>query len=291
VDPKPLVTIALPVFNGVDSVGDVAKSVLAQDYENIELLISDNASTDGTEEVCREIAHSDPRVRYHRQPRNLGIVSNFEWTKHNCRGVLLRWIGDTDEIRPSYVSRCVDLFADDSRLILITTQLEYIVTSGETRTMFFTGGALGSDDAVMRLRAMLELLTRSYLLIDPLYGMARVEIVRRIIHDRMLRGDEVYATKLALAGPWAHVPEILGSRRWNAAKASDIATLLEVPRWQVPIRDLIAARKMLDAIDESHLSPVDAHRANTLVRHFYIRRHWTTMKRRGRRIRAELGLS
>ena len=133
-DPKPRVTLALPVFNGAASIGDVATSVLSQDYDNIELLISDNASTDATAEVCREIAKSDARVRYHRHPRNLGVVNNFEWTKHNCRGTLMRWIGDSDVVRPSYASRCVELFVDHPRLFLVTTQLEYITNEGLTRT-------------------------------------------------------------------------------------------------------------------------------------------------------------
>jgi glycosyltransferase involved in cell wall biosynthesis len=288
---EPLVTIALPVFNGAESVGAVAKSVLAQDYENIEFLISDNASTDGTEELCRELADSDARVRYHRQPRNIGLINNFEWTKHHCRGVFLRWIGDSDEIRPTFVSRCVELFVDDPRLFLVTTQLEYITNHGETMSMYYDGGALRSDDAVVRLRAILDLLPISYLLIDPLYGMTRVDIARRSSHDQILRGDEVYAARLALAGPWAHVPEILGTRRWTDPSASQIASLLEVPHWQVPVRGIIAARRMLDAIDGTHLSPADTRRAKAIVGRFYVRRRWAAMKRRGRRIRTELGLS
>ena len=288
---EPLVTIALPVFNGAETIGAAAQSVLAQDYENIEFLISDNASTDGTEELCREVAESDARVRYHRQPRNLGAVNNFEWTKHNCRGQFLRWIGDSDEIRPTLVSRCVELLVDDPRLLLVTTQLEYITNQGETRSMRYDEGPLRSDDAVVRLRAILDLLMSSYLLIDPLYGMTRVDVVRRIRHDQILRGDEVYAARLALAGPWAHVPEIQGSRRWTDPSATQIAGLLEVPRWQVPVRALIAGRRMLDAVDGSRLSRADARQAKALVGRFYLRRKCATMKRRGRRLRRELGRS
>src|SRR6478735_6468286 len=112
---EPLVTIALPVFNGADTIEQVGRYVLEQDYPNIELLISDNASTDATPEVCRELARSDSRVRYHRQPHNIGLINNFEWTKRHCSGEFLRWIGDTDEIAPSYVSRCLEVFRADPR--------------------------------------------------------------------------------------------------------------------------------------------------------------------------------
>lgn len=287
-DAEPLVTIALPVFNGAASIGAVAESVLAQEYENVEFLISDNASTDATEDVCRELAAADARVRYHRQPRNIGLIDNFEWTKHHCRGSLLRWIGDSDTIHPSLVARCVELFADD-RLFLVTTQLEYLTNAGETTTLRHDDdGALRSDDPVARLRTVLNLLADNHLLVDPLYGMARVTAARGIRHDRMLRGDEVYAAKLALAGPWAHIPVILGSRHWTDPSASDIAALLEVPRWKVPVRALLAARAMLTAVDATPLRGAEARRAKAAVRRFYVRRHWSTIARRGRRVRTEL---
>lgn len=287
-DTEPLVTIALPVYNGVDTMGAVAKSVLSQDYENIELLISDNASTDGTGELAREIAAADLRVTYHRQPRNVGIINNFEWTKHNCGGAFLRWIGDDDEIRPEFVSRCVERFADDPRLLLVTTQLEYHTNQGELTSLPYNGGSLGSDDAVVRLRAIFDLMAGDYRLIDPLYGMVRVAAVRGIAHDRILRGDEVYAARLALAGPWDHVPEILGARRWTDPSADRLASMLEVPRWHMRVRALIAARHLLAAVDTVGLGPTDTWRARALVARFYLQRRWATIKRRGRRVRREL---
>jgi glycosyltransferase involved in cell wall biosynthesis len=280
---KPLVTIALPVLNGADTLGDVARCAFQQDYENIELLITDNASTDGTEEIGRELARTDKRVRYHRQPRNIGLIGNFEWTKRHCRGTYLRWIGDNDEILPSYVSRCLELYAEDPRLVLVTTQLRYIDEHGKTASARYHADAMRSDDAVVRLKEVLRLLTSSYLLLDPLYGMARVDAVKSIVHDQMLRGDEVYATKLALAGPWGHVPEILGSRRRPAPQVSHLVTLLEVPWWHSRIRGIIEIRRMLEVVSRSNLSPTDARRAKAAVRSFFLRQHWTKLIHRGRR--------
>lgn len=288
---EPLVTIALPVFNGADSIGDVARRVLDQDYGNIELLISDNASTDTTQDVCRELARSDARVRYHRQPQNVGLINNFEWTKHHCRGEFLRWIGDNDEILPSYVSRCLERFAEDPRLILVTTQIEYVDEHGQTASMRYDADALRSDDPVHRLEQVLHLMTTSYLLLDPLYGMARVDAVRPLVHDQMLRGDEVYATKLALAGPWDHVAEILGHRQRGTPAVSHLVTLLDVPWWHSRVRGIIEGRRMLEAVDAAALPPSDRRRARAAVKRFYLRRHWATLRRRGRRLRSELGLS
>ena len=75
--------------------------MLSQDYENLELIISDNASTDATEEVCRELAAADHRVRYFRQPQNIGLARNFQWVREYADGDFFRWIGDDDKIAPS----------------------------------------------------------------------------------------------------------------------------------------------------------------------------------------------
>jgi glycosyltransferase involved in cell wall biosynthesis len=292
VSAEPLVTIALPVLNGADTLDDVARCVLKQDYENIEFLITDNASTDATEEIGRELARTDKRVRYHRQPHNIGLINNFEWTKWHCRGKYLRWIGDNDEILPTYVSRCLELFGEDPRLVLVTTQLQYIDERGETASARYDdGSAMQSDNAVVRLQEVLRLLTSSYLLLDPLYGLARVDAIKTTVHDQMLRGDEVYAAKLALTGPWGHVPEILGSRRRGTPAVSRIVALLEVPWWHSRVRGIIEARQMLQVVGDAKLAPSDVRRAKAAVRSFYVRRHWMALRRRACRLRAELRLA
>jgi glycosyltransferase involved in cell wall biosynthesis len=292
VSAEPLVTIALPVLNGGNTLGDVARCVLNQDYENIEFLITDNASTDATEEIGRELAHTDKRVRYHRQPRNIGLINNFEWTKAHCRGRYLRWIGDNDEILPTYVSRCLELFGEDPRLLLVTTQLQYIDDHGEAASARYEDrSAMRSDDAVVRLQEVLRLLTSSHLLLDPLYGMARVDAIKTTVHDQMLRGDEVYATKLALKGPWGHVSEILGSRRRGTPAVSRLVALLDVPWWQSRVRGIIEARRMLEVVADANLAPSDVRRAKAAVRSFYVRRHWIVLRRRMCRLRAELRLA
>ena len=82
---RPLVTIGLPVYNGMPHLEVALRTLLAQDYPNIELLIADNASQDGTEALCRATARQYPHVRYHRQPENLGPALNFKWVLERAR--------------------------------------------------------------------------------------------------------------------------------------------------------------------------------------------------------------
>ena len=76
---NPLVSLAIPVYNGKAYLVDAITSCLAQDYDNFELIISDNASTDGTERICREFATKDARVKYFRNEKNLGAGRNTTW--------------------------------------------------------------------------------------------------------------------------------------------------------------------------------------------------------------------
>ncbi len=90
----PLVSVGLPVYNGGDNIAQTIKSLLAQDYANFELVISDNASTDRTPEVCREYAKKDPRVRYHRNSTNIGAIKNFNHVFKLSSGEYFMWAGD-----------------------------------------------------------------------------------------------------------------------------------------------------------------------------------------------------
>src|SRR5690349_16413856 len=100
-----LVSIGLPVFNGARTLEAVVRSVLAQDHERLELVISDNASTDDTQILCRDLAAADRRIAYHRQPTNVGVLANFVQAARLSKGTLFRWIGDDDWLAPNYVSR------------------------------------------------------------------------------------------------------------------------------------------------------------------------------------------
>ena len=81
---KPLVSIGLPVYNGQNFLRLAAQSLLAQTYDHIELIISDNASTDATAQICAALAAADPRVRYSRLPGNIGAIPKKEDGSHDA---------------------------------------------------------------------------------------------------------------------------------------------------------------------------------------------------------------
>lgn len=277
---SPRITIALPVYNGAETLGPVIESVLGQTFTDLELLLSDNASTDGTEEVCRRYARADGRVSYHRHSENVGLLNNFRSAAQQARGRYVRWIGDDDSLQPDYLSRVLPVFAEDERTVLVTTQIVYVDGDGvEATPADYEPVAMSSADPVERFAEILWVMTNGFATLDPLYATMRRELAV-LPRRNMLREDEVYASRLALAGPWGHVAAPLALRRRSEVRAADVATLLGVPSWHRHAKDVLQCRELLHWIARSSLAPAQRRRARAEVMRLYSHRK-TNAGRRG----------
>lgn len=275
----PVATIALPVRNGAGTIAGVIESVLAQTHERLELVVSDNASTDGTDAICRRLAASDARIVYHRHPTNIGLLNNFRCAADLASGAYVRWIGDSDHLHPDYLSRTLDRFAEDPRRVLVTTQVSYVDADGVTtldRT--YDPVDLSSPDPVVRLAEMLWLMTVPYTFLDPLYGLMRREVA--VLPRRNLMGeDQVFAARLALRGPWGHVPAVLAQRERSETPIDDLVGLLGVPGWHAHVRDLLQSRELLAHIAAAPLSGAQKWRARAAVGRLYAQRKRAKVRR------------
>jgi len=128
---KPLVSIGLPVYNEQRFIRETVASLLAQDFEDLELIISDNASTDGTEEICRQFAAQDPRVSYERSEVNRGAFVNFDRVFELASAKYFMWAGAHDLWSPSFISRAVGMLEADSQLVLAYPRPITIDTTGK----------------------------------------------------------------------------------------------------------------------------------------------------------------
>ncbi|GIH62492.1 glycosyltransferase family 2 protein [Microbispora siamensis] len=283
-DPRRLVSIGIPVRNGADGLEKAVRSVLAQDHERLEVVISDNASTDGTEELCRRLAREDPRIVYHRQPRNLGILGNFVEVQRLARGEFFRWMGDDDHLEPHCVSRSLEPLLADDRLILVTSDMAYTNPDGSAHRPAYRGTGMLSGDPVERLAELWAAATTEHLLLDPLYGMMRRAAVVGIRRPLMIREDEVYATVLALTGPWGHVPEVLAHRNLRWSRLPHIARSLGVPVWTAHFANTIQFRAMYRALRAGGLTPEQLRRSRALLARFYGRRQRQVLTHRARKL-------
>jgi glycosyltransferase involved in cell wall biosynthesis len=126
----PRVSLAMPVYNGENYVAEALDSILAQDFADFELIITDNASTDSTEAICRDYARRDPRIRYHRHPRNLGAAPNYNSGYELATGEYLKWCAHDDRISANYLSECVRLLDADPQVALAFGRTQCIDGAG-----------------------------------------------------------------------------------------------------------------------------------------------------------------
>lgn len=280
-----LVSIGLPVRNAGPAVAETVQSVLRQTHRTLELVISDNASTDDTEDVCRALAKADDRISYHRQPENIGLMNNFIATMRLANGTFFRWIGDDDSLAPDYVGRCLEVFEDDPRLVLVSTGISYSGPDGEALSEKSDHPMMASDDPAERFVQVMRLLDASYLVFDPMYALMRRESVVGIPRRNMLREDQVFATKLALAGPWGHVPDMLAHRHWDRSPHAKIARLLDVPAWQSHFINTIQCWEILAWVNQSGLARADKSRARQAVYRLYANRQRGQAIRGARKLR------
>jgi cellulose synthase/poly-beta-1,6-N-acetylglucosamine synthase-like glycosyltransferase len=277
-----LVSVCLPVRNGASSLEPVVRSILAQEHANLELIISDNASTDGTEDLCRALAAADKRIAYHRQPENIGLLNNFMAAMRLAHGTFIRWVGDDDWLAPNCLSRSLEVFAADERLILVTMGTAFVGDDGVTETADYRGHALASDDPIERFTEMLRLLNDSHLRLDPLYGLMRRQAITSIPRRNMLAEDQIFAAKLALTGPWGHVPEVLGRRGWRADGRPATARRLGVPLWTARAANTLQGWELLRCVRQADLDPDHRRRAWAAVIRWYAGRQRLTMAAQAR---------
>ena len=128
---KPLVTIALPVFNGRDFLNQAIRSILKQDYANFELIILDNCSTDNTEQLCLSYCQLDKRIKYVRHPTNLGALENFNRAIDYANGDYFMYAAHDDLWEPNYVSELLKLLIVNDTVGLAFSQLDFIDENGK----------------------------------------------------------------------------------------------------------------------------------------------------------------
>jgi glycosyltransferase involved in cell wall biosynthesis len=202
------VAIGLPTHNGERYIRAALAALLAQDFPDFKLFISDNASTDRTPEICREAARADKRVTYDRSEQNIGAVRNFNRTFELARGEYFMWAADDDRWHPSYVRRCVEALRANDRAVMATTSLRFIDEADElidADYSIFDNPDL-STNSVRERAAVLVRRGGWY----QIYGLAR-----RVAIDRSRRFRDVYGPdvalvmELALQGPIVTIPEVL----------------------------------------------------------------------------------
>jgi glycosyltransferase involved in cell wall biosynthesis len=195
----------MAIYNEERFLRPALDSLLAQDYSDFELIISDNASTDATEAISREYAARDPRIRYHRNETNVGATGNFNIAFRLSSGEYFMWAGGHDVWAPTYLSRCLAVLEGDPALVQCNSEAQYMSQDGKE-----LGRTLRQIDTRRHgvfVRANLGLWQASPFLAYSLFrssALRQTRLMRRVIAPDYLLGLE-----LSLLGPTAIVPEPL----------------------------------------------------------------------------------
>lgn len=206
----PLVSIGLPVYNGAPLVAEALETLLAQDYDHVEIIISDNASTDETAAVCADFACKDPRIRYMRQPVNRGATWNFNHVFEQANGTYFMWAAHDDLWLPQFLSACVDLMEADKTIAICHSEGQPCGSNGEPVGQPYVGMTNQSPDVRERWRQMVE----RWELHAAIYGLMRSEFVARTrLLPLMPAGETVFLTEMAVQGQIAQVPAPLQLKR------------------------------------------------------------------------------
>ena len=207
-DAVPRLSIGLPVYNGEKYLAEALEALLGQSYEDFELIISDNASTDGTAGICCRYEKQDSRVRYVRQPRNIGLVPNHNFVVGLARGELFQWAAHDDLYARDLLKRCVDGLDENLQAVFAHSWAVMIDSSATPTKLTKFPEANASPRAPERFRSMLYSGARNF------YGIVRTDVLRRTpLHDSYHYADMTIVTEFALHGPFYQVPDGLYFRR------------------------------------------------------------------------------
>jgi glycosyltransferase involved in cell wall biosynthesis len=209
---KPRVSIGMPVYNREKYVGAAIESNLNQTYDNFELIITDNASTDRSEEICRFYAAKDPRVKYYRNPQNLGAADNYRLAFELATGEFFRWHPSDDLASPNLLERAMHVLDTDPSVF---------VAYGRTKLIDADGNVTGDfeEDLHLMHRSPAErwiALSRNLRLGNAHYGLTRREILRRTgLLRNYAAGDFPLIAEMSLYGKFYEIPDAFFYRRMH----------------------------------------------------------------------------
>jgi len=209
----PCVTIGLPVYNGENYLRESIDSILAQTFSDFELIISDNASTDKTEEICRAYVAADTRIRYRRNKTNIGAARNYNQLVPMARGKYFKWGAHDDLCAPQFLERCTELLEQDSSIVIAHTKVVDIDDYGKVIRYRETKPKLGLPKAPDRFYQCICVPHPQ----TAVFGLIRTDVLQKTrLIGAFSSSDRILLGELALHGRFQEVPEYLFFKRHHA---------------------------------------------------------------------------
>ena len=213
----PLVSIGVPVFNGEKGLAKALDSLLEQDYDNLEIIISDNASTDATPDICADYVRKDSRIKYFRSLENVGGANNFNRVFELSIGQFFMWAAHDDQRQSSFVRECVEKFERSPGAVLCAAHTHSFI-QGESELLYTADldSFEGLSGLVRRYRETLK-----HFPATAIYGVFRSSALRKTrLFARFLGADLAMIQELSIHGDFVQVKKSLftyyGRETWNS---------------------------------------------------------------------------
>ncbi|KAM3114389.1 glycosyltransferase family 2 protein [Phormidesmis sp. 146-33] len=213
------VSIGIPVYNGENYLEAAIESFLAQTFSDFELIISDNASSDRTQEICREYMTKDARIRYHRNETNIGAARNYNGLVALASGEYFKWAAHDDMCAPTYLEKCVEVLDRHPDIINCYPWTQFVDAKGDpdARHYDYDGKLrLNSEKPHERFHDIVCTHQECF----PIFGVMRISALRSIpLHGSYGHADGVLLARLALLGRYYELPEYLFLSRQHAEQS------------------------------------------------------------------------
>ena len=254
------ISIGLPVYNGERFIRDAIDSILGQTYRDFDLIISDNASTDGTEAICRAYAEADERVHYIRQVRNIGAGPNFNVVFEKSHGEYFKWVAHDDLIESAFLEKCVEVLDRDPSVVLASARTKIIDQWRNPLGEYDYQLNADSEDVVERFRNQI----RGHQCYEIFGVVRRSALEQTPLMGNYFAGDAMLLIRLVIQGKFYEVPEPLFTSRRHEQQSEQMlrhraAVYMEwfdpnhrdkitLPYWRV-------AREYFSSLRSRHLKP------------------------------------
>jgi glycosyltransferase involved in cell wall biosynthesis len=220
----PLISVGMPVYNGENYIEPAIESILNQTFDDFRLIISDNASTDRTEEICHKYTLKDTRIRYFRNQKNLGAAHNFNLVFKLSSSKYFMWAAHDDIYAPNFLSSCIKVLEQNAHVVLCFAKTKFIDEHGILLKDYDYAPVVSSPSPTKRF---FQIVLDDYIVVE-IFGLIRSDILRKTPLIGYYAGaDKVLLGELALHGPFFEIPEYLFFHREHSQRSAKVHTTLQ----------------------------------------------------------------
>ena len=231
--PCPKVSVGMPVFNGEQFLAKALDSILAQTFQDFEIVISDNASTDRTEQICRSYAERDSRIRYYRSDINRGAAWNHNRVFEFARGEYFKWLSHDDFCAPKFLEECVAVLDGDPGVVLCFALTQIVDAEGRPVTTFDVP-AMTRIDSPRPYQRFHGVICPNHWCFE-VYGLGRSNVLRQTPLIASYAGsDRALLADLALQGRFRQIPDYLFFSRDHPTRSIKVHSAYTAGAWFDP---------------------------------------------------------